>query len=376
MLATAAGVAAAVRRLASGPAPAAAALLCLAFAATLFRGYVAIDDPQWLAHALMTAGFALLIPRAGQAPPASATVGAALLMLAGGLVKHNLVALPLAATLWLVWHHRRSAAVWMATGAAGLAVAAALCFEAYGTAIFANLFGAARHYSWARVAVKSAGVLAASLPLLVAAWPLWRERRRDTRIDLLILAVVIGVPLGVIERSGQGVNYNAHFEGLIALCIAAGVALARSRWPGRTLAWWAVPFVVLVPVAVTAEASAFAGRAAARRDWQAIETRIAATPGRGACEIAALCFQAGKAFEVDFFLYGQRVALGGDPSAFVRALDERRFAVIELEPDRPPRVGEVADPLRALIRARYRLAFAGADGRQLYVPLSAAAPTR
>ncbi len=67
----------------------------------------------------MLCGLPLLL-QAGEGPlaPARATV-AALLMVAGGFVKHNLVALPLAAGLWLLLYDRRAFLAWSAAAAAG-----------------------------------------------------------------------------------------------------------------------------------------------------------------------------------------------------------------------------------------------------------------
>ena len=376
---TAGCAAAAVRRLAGERAPIVAALLILGFAVTLFRSYLGIDDPQWLAHALMTAGLTVLIPpRAGVAPSWRTTAAAALLMLAGGLVKHNLVALPLAATLWLAWHHRPAALVWAATAGIGLGVAAAGCAAAYGPAFFADLLDAPRHYSTTRMLAKALPVVAATLPLMVVAAGLWRHRRGDPRLDLLLIAAALAVPFGIVQRSGDGVDRNAHFEALIALAVAAAVALDLGTPAARRRAalLLVLPFAVLVPLALAAGGREIAARRVDNTAWGHLVQRIATIPGPVACEGLALCYRAGKPFTVDWFLYGQRVALGGSPAAFVQALDTRRFGAVELEPRRRARAGELPDPLAPLVEARYRLAFTETDGRRLFVPPSAAVPTR
>ena len=98
----------------------ASALLLLLLACSFYRGYVAMDDPQWLAQALMLGGLAVLLRgdvasrlRRGDLPWPQ-ILGSALLMVAGGFVKHSLVALPAATTLWLVWLDRRAALMWAA----------------------------------------------------------------------------------------------------------------------------------------------------------------------------------------------------------------------------------------------------------------------
>jgi hypothetical protein len=376
-LVVAAGIFGVIRRFGDGggPAPAIGALLFLAFNATLFRDYLALDDPQWLAHALMTAAIATLLPaRADVTPGDGRVICAALLMVLGGLVKHNLLAFPLAATLWLAWHHRRAALVWIATAAAALLFAAAVCYRAYGVDAFVDLLSADRHYSWLRMAYRAAPVVAAMLPLMLVSARLIARRRRDARLDLLLIAVAVAVPLGIIQRSGQGVDRNAHFEALIALCMATGVSLSVIGFGGaravmRPLPWLVVPLLVLLPGTLRAETGEIRDYPSDMASWRQMEERIAATPGLVACEMPALCYWANKDFAIDFFLYGQRVARRGDAAALEQALARHRFAAIELDaPEEKQRIGEVANPVPALIAARYRVAFVDDDGRRLLVP--------
>ncbi len=376
-LATAAAVYAGVRRLAPPGASAAAAgvgaLVFLGFCATQFRGYLAMDDPQWLAHALMTAGFVLLIPRRPDAAPGLArTAAAAALMAAGGLVKHNLVALPLAATVWLALHHRRELLVWLATGAAAVLLAAVLFDLAYGPAVFVDLAAGDRRYALARMGKALLPVLAIT-PLAALSTRLLAARRTDGRLDLPLLALALAVPLGVVQRSGEGVNVNAHFEALIAACLAGAAALQLPgrplRGPWRAAAWaLLVPFAVLLPLTARAERAEFTGEPAAARAWGEMRARIAAAPGPVACETLALCYWAGKDFELDVFLYGQHVTRTHDASALLRALDERRFAAVQLDAPHLPHLGDVANPVPALVAARTRLVFQARDGRRLFAP--------
>ena len=351
-------------------------LMFLGFNATLFRSYVAMNDPQWLAHALMMAGLCVILPdRSGVAPGALNVVAGCLLMLLGGMVKHNLVAIPLATSLWLAWHHRQSFLIWAGTGVASLLVTAGLCYWAYGPDFFVDLITADRYYSRLRMVLKSAPVVLALIPLTVVAFGLLRFRKSDSRLDLLLIAVTISVPLGVLQRSGQGVNRNAHFEALIALCIAGAIALDRigarssKTLPNGLLPWLILPFIPLVPMTLWAEWKEVSGRQPAEASWQRMEQRIANTPGQVACQTPALCYWAGKQFEIDFFLYGQRVARTHDSTRLQHALDAHSFAAIEIGPKLPAaRTGEVADPLGPIIDRRYRAIFVNDDGTRLLVP--------
>ena len=381
VLATAGAVAWAVRRLEPRPtwAPAAGAGVVLGFAATQFRAYLAMDDPQWLAHALMTPALALLLPERGEDEPrAGRVVAAATLVVLGGLVKHNLLALPVAATAWLALRRTSALAVWAGTGAALAAAAVAAIVAVYGSVAVTDVLSAARQGSWLRMVRSSAGPVLASAPLLVAAAGLVRLRRTDRRLDLPILFIAAALPWGVLQRAGQGVNFNAHFEALVALAVGGGAVLAHAladrppptpspaAW--RTAGWLALPFAVLVPLAAAAAWKEARSLPVERASWAALERRIAAAPGPTACETPALCFWAGRPFVLDFFLYGQRLAATRDASALGRALADGRIAAVERDPDRPRKPGDPGGPLPALLDARTRVVFVAADGRRFEVP--------
>lgn len=366
--------------------PTVGALIFLGFNVSIFRSYLCMDDPQWLGHALMTAGMFLFFAGDTRKPLESGrVVAAALLVLAGGFTKQNLVAFPLAATVWLAMHDRHALKIWILTSIVTLGIAGYLLQYAYGAAFFADLLASERHYSWVRMALRSAGPVVAMVPMMLVTGRLWKGRlwkgrlrkirTLDRRIDLVLLMVVISVPLGIVQRSGQGVDRNAHFEALIALSLATAVSLERSGLaqdqaiPLRPLLWLLAPFLILLPAALHADGGELLHRGDREAAWSIMENRVAATTGRVACETSAICYWAGKPFEIDFFLYGQHVAIHHDAATLTRALAERRFAAIELdrEPLRPP-PGELANPLQTIIARSYRTVLVDEAGRRLLTP--------
>src|SRR5258708_26651368 len=148
--------------------------------------------------------------------------------------------------------------------------------------------------------VKSVPVVAAAVPLLIVSAGLVRDRKSDSRLDLLLIAIAISVPLGIIQRSGQGLDRNAHFEALIALCIADAVALARHSVAfdkpvlSRPLPWLILPILVVLPTTLRAEVNEIAGRPSAGASWKLLEDPIAATPGKVAFGRPALSFLGGN----------------------------------------------------------------------------------
>ncbi len=343
------------------------ALLFLLLNATLLRQYLALDDPQWLGQLLMTAALPLLIPaRAGEAPSARRVAGAALLMIAGGLVKQNLVAWPVAVTLWLALHHRRALGVWLASAAVAGGAALIACRMAYGPTFVLDTLGMARDYSVARMVWRSVGAVAVMVPLTWWAWPLARLRKNDERIDLILIAVLVAVPLGIVQRSGAGVDINAHFEAFIALSIAAPLVVVRPRRERRIGAVFLVALAIAGALLEAKEVSQLPGRRAA---WDAMGQRIAAIPGPVACEVQALCYWAGKEFELDFFLYSQRALKAGQAPLLDRVLEKRRWAGVMIGPDSARNAAERGrDPVVSRVARAMRPIFIDSDGRRLMVP--------
>ena len=374
VLTTGASVAWVVRRLDPGRswAPIVAALVFLGFNVTEFRAYLAMDDPQWLAHALMTPALALLLPeRPHGAPRTGRTAAAAALVVTALLVKHNLLALPIAATLWLLRRHRGAFVAWASAGAAAATVACASILAVYGIDALHDVLQSPRAGSWLRMVRASSGPVLAGAPLLVPAAALLRLRRSDPRLELPLLFIALALPLGVLQRSGQGVNFNAHFEGLIALSVSGGAALAHalaakdgrgSRW---RLGWLVLSFLALAPLAVKAAWSEAEAVPVERAAWTAMEARIAGAGGPVACETPALCFWAGQPFVLDFFLYGQRIAKSGDASALMRSIDKGAVVAVQRDPDRRMKAGDARNPVSRLLDRRSSVTFKGADGRWL-----------
>ncbi|GBQ86575.1 hypothetical protein AA13595_1925 [Gluconacetobacter johannae DSM 13595] len=383
LLASGALVACCVRRLGGAGRPAVAAgLLLLLNAATIFPAYVAMDDPQWLAHALMLGGLAMLLgdarhPRHGVARVALA----ALLVVAGGFVKHNLVALPLAVTVWLACCDRRALLVWCGAGLlAGLA-GLGVTDWAYGPAVFADILGHRRVMDPAHLLVgirKLSEILGLLVVGLLAATP-WGGRppadARDRRPGLFAL-LFLGLALvtGLTQRMGDGVNYNAHFETLIAACIAVGLALSRPPrtvgplrlTPTRLLCIAALPLVVAVPVRLIHAWSDLRRLPDATARWQAAIAHVGHIPGPAACETLALCYWAGKTETIDFFNLTQAMRAGRQAFPLDDMARRRVLGVIEYDP-RAPRHRDamaadghdpIVDPFRA---AGYDPAFTGPD---------------
>jgi len=345
-----------------------------AFAPLLFAGillvtsdYVGMDDPQLLGHALQLAALPFLLrePRGAFAIFASAS-----LFVAGGFVKHNLFALPLAAQIWLALYDRRNAlrfAVWIAA----LSVAGLLAFRiTFGFDLLDRL-NSARAYSFAQLRENVSSWLEVGLIPLCALLGLMIWRWRDRFVALSALYAAISVAVGGWLLGGAGVDVNAMFDADIALALGAGLALdvlTRRRGPVPHIASRALAFFCLLPIAMIAFTVSDWREPAywlhPMRDEAALAsddiTFLRNHRGPAMCESLALCYWAGKPAEVDMFNLGQQyVTHARNPAPFIGLLDARHFSAIELDETDP---FPLPPDVQGAIRRNYRIDRANDEG--------------
>jgi len=335
LLAIGGAIAAILRRAcASTPLGLFGGLLFVALLSAAFPDYVCMNDPQLTAHALMLTGLALLL---GGHTPARAG-SAALLMILGGLVKHNLIALPLAVTLWL-WGRDRAALRWWLAASAGLGLAAlASLWLLFGASPFESIF--AERIASLRTAARGSSLylpsLAAPLAIgLLAARPAWRDR--DAR--LLVLYAALSLAIGFAFTAGEGVSHNAYFDLLIALCLLGPWLVSRAPrlLPGLAGAAPALALGLLLGPGIGAP-DALLGFGKKTAELAALESAtradidlLAARAGPALCESLALCFWAGKPVGVDLFNSRQAFHAGrADEAALLARLARSEFSVVQL----------------------------------------------
>lgn len=358
-----------------------------AFACALFAGsigvvapgYVAMNDPHWLGLALTTSALVVLL-RSGTGP--RALFAAAALMLAGGLVKHMLIALPLAVTLWLSTHDRRRFRAWIALGAVSLAVALSALWLVYGGAAFAGILGTPRPFSPAWLVRNAALACAPLAPLAACAILYFIVADREPRARLLVWYAVVALAWGVFCLGGDGVDVNAVFDAVVAAAIASAALIGRLE---------ALPMLAGVPCAVVRTAvvlvaglSVITGAPAQLglgRSFARIEAEhrqdiafIGAIDGPVLCENLSLCFWAGRPFEVDVFNTGNKLRAGGiDEHAVIAAIARHQFGAIQIGMPGDRDFGAASTPrlpaaVNAAIARSYKIARVSRYGGVVLVP--------
>jgi hypothetical protein len=292
---------------------AAAALGALWFVATMARFfdlYVGMNEPQLPALALMSAGLAWFLARKAAG---KAVEPAVLLMVLAGFVKHNTLALPVVALLWLArddWRLGLRAAI---TGAAASAIGLAILAYAY-PHFLADMF-LPRTYHIGR-ALDAIGRLQFVLPALVL-WGIWvRAERAVPAVRFSAWLIAAGLLSYLLQKAGAGVDENVQIELVFATAVGIGMAFERlplvaasSGWAPRRVGILVLAVLVVrllastrfEPAYVLASPSyrALGAEHAAIARFEA--ARIAAFPTPVACSNMMVCRMAGKALVYDHF---------------------------------------------------------------------------
>ncbi len=333
-VATSAGITAALRLMRCHVGAAVFGGLFFAALLLITSDYAGIADPQLLGHALQMAALLLLLREN--------LIASALLFAVSLFVKHNLLALPLAGGLWLIWQDYRagfSFLLWTAAMVLALLIAFQLHFhlsllDQLASArlwSFANLFRAGTHLWW---------VL---LPL-AAATGIWPDRA-----SLLCgLYGAIALVLGLGFAGGDGVDANSFFDLGIALSLTLGLAMDRGRWPELAAAS-AAPLLLFL-IANFHDNNFFFTRAF-RAQSTADIAFLKARPGPALCDQLSLCLWAGKPAEVDVFNIGEEIKTGvRDSTPLARMIASHHFAALQLND-----LDALGANVRRAIAAHYRV---------------------
>jgi hypothetical protein len=307
-----------VRALAGGViGPALGALWYAAIMSHNFTPYVGANDPQLAGEAIMAFGLAWLLRqhKAGETP-----IGPLLVMVVGGFWKHNMIAIPLTAVVWLFAQRGRQALAPVALSMLAAAVGLAACGGIFGADFFRNLL-TERHYSFGHV-VGNIGHLQWSI-LAAVIWLSWVFNSGSLGARFTSIHVPIALASCLLQWSGDAIFGNAEFDWIIALGIAVGVTCASieksvaARYIGPT--WTRTAAVALValrliatdrqePLLILMSPQFRHGLEAGEQSVREEARQVAAIDGDVSCDIKIVCRLAGKPFVVDDFKTGQMLA--------------------------------------------------------------------
>ena len=333
LAAVGAGIFASLRLMKAGAWNAIFAVLTFLAGLLVFTNYVGMDDPQLLGHAVGIVGLVILL----REPKTTSTAcAAALLMVLACFIKHNLVALPLAASTWLAISDRRNAIRFVVSGAAFALLGLVIFRLSFGVGLLGQL-ASPRLYSFATLEGSVWSLLIwCGLPLVVTV-VLLGSRRRDRYVVLCALYALIAVIVGTGFSGGAGVDLNVWFDAAIALSLSTGLALDRLARRTPTLAMaFALPFLVGLILFYDSEwleqgfwLHPFEEEVrGAHRDVAFLK----AQNGPVACEMQSLCYWAGQKAEIDVFNLGQAYATRArSDNDLIRLIEARHYAALEFD---------------------------------------------
>lgn len=347
-LAVAMGLVALVRQLGGQVLDGIFAGLLFAGALLITSNYVAMNDPQLLGHALQIEALLLLLRAAPALWPA------ALLLVAGMFVKQNLIAMPLAALIWLAWRDRhqaqRLALYGLGFGVAGL-VATRL---GLGVNLFAEM-AAPRLWRMANATAAIEHYLFwAGIPLLLTAWLGWRGRH-DPWMRFATLYAAIALVIGAGFSAGDGVDTNIFFDLDIAIALSVGLAFRRlpPAWHGFLGLAYAAPLALFL--ARNFHDSSFNYTEIFQRQAPLDIGQLTVARGPALCEQLSLCYWAGKPAEVDVFNMSEQILTGGRKAdGLAQLVRDHRFGIIQLDSLKPFALGpKVHQALNAAYRVHH-----------------------
>jgi len=350
-----------------------AAVYCVFLFVVLFPHYVAMNDPQMLGHALQWVGLAVLL-RSKHSP----VWGAAALLIAGGLVKHNLVSVPLAAVIWIAWHRRDQLLGFVSKLAAFVAIGCAWLVIGWGGDVFTSVLGHARTFDVSRLRMVIRDWFGPMVLFLVVAARVLRGDVPQRRTDLLWWVVLFGFGSGVVFSLGGGISYNVVFDGAIALAGLAALGVdswipgpidtrARDAKRGLLIAAVASGVVLLGPYTLDRAVDRLAERNERLAVHDADLAFVEQHPGPMLAGTLALVHAAGRDFEVDLFNVHEAIAAGAmDPARLATRIKTQEFAVLQLSAyDRAHRLD---DRMMDVVDAYYEVARTSPVHGNFYLP--------
>jgi len=329
-LAACGGIALVLRQMACGARARLFAVLFFAAMLLIASDYVAMDDPQLMGHAVQLAALLLMLRKK--------VLVAALLFAASLFLKHNLLALPLAAAAWLLWQDRRAGLRFMACGIAAAALGLILFRLFYGIGLPAQL-ASPRLVSLTNLRFAVTHLWWAALPLAA----LFTLRGSWKTFCLIYAGAALILGLGF--SAGDGVDANGFFDLAVACALTLGLVLNRAP---ALAALSAVPLPLFLALNFSDNNFFFTRNFAAQsgRDVAFLKSR----PGPALCDQLSLCLWAGKPAEVDVFNVGEEIKTGArDAAPLAGMIAARHFALLQLQD-----LDALGPQVRAAIEKHYR----------------------
>jgi len=317
-----------------------AGAFCLGLFCSQVSNYVAMDDPQILAHPFFLCGLWLYLA----APPSTMRIaGITSLFTLGGNIKQNLLPAPISVLLDLFMTSSSKAIRFMLFGVFFLALSIVVNMWVGGQFFISHLL-TSRAFAFVKLRYMfSLFYSSLGQPLLISAfWSIWQLGNRQGRVISFYFfsSLLIGLAFG----GGAGVSENTFFDNAFAMSIIMGACLdllwkAPITSFGKGGRWrFLVPVLLYSTVVFTylpwgGDVRRILSELPAReRQYTTEVSFLAGKPGPAICETLMLCYDAGKPYILDPFNSTRLVQLGKlDSHEIVKQIAEKKYGAIQIE---------------------------------------------
>jgi hypothetical protein len=323
-----------------------AAAAFVAMNGLFFGPYLAANDPQWAANFLMTLAMLAVVRKASGEKGAVPIHVVIPLLLAAGLIKHNVTAAPASIAIYLLLFRRGELPRFILWSIVGLGLVCAALFLKFGGSVFASTLYP-RPYNFEAGLDQAVSHLKPFSPfLIVIAYLCYLAFRRNQAATLIFVYAVASLIQGFVLSGALDVDINVFFDLAIACSIGLGLLQnATARFIANETRAWRATFALLAWLGMTLT-PVFLASGDGLRQARALIAAMAAspqqpdvafirsTPGGALCENPALCYWAGKDFWVD--INTLKILVTGKPQVeaeFIAKLERCIYPLIQLQND-------------------------------------------
>ncbi len=301
--------------------------------------YVGINDPQLMANAFSCAALTsfILLPTQKKT-----LLLVALLCLISGLIKHNLINIPIAISLFIFVRHRHLFIYWIILCGTLLGLSLAIILALYGSHFF-DSFISERSFSIFRMFARSELYLTGlAVPLAFYAATLLLPSQNKFKL-LLSSYFFTSLITGIFFSGGAGVSYNIVFDVCIALSILCALNLHQlflllptdriKRDMSLALTSLALAISAFLTLPLQAINSLELINTLKTKEQATAEdiTFLAENDSPAICETMSLCYWAGIPIEYDAFNVGQAMLKNKVlAKEILEKINSKHYSVIQL----------------------------------------------
>ena len=194
----------------------------LAYMALIAEHYIAMNDPQWLGHAIQMIGFVLFLKSKQKGFLFYLSI---IVIILSGFVKHNIISLPLAITVWLLLYNRKALVYWVLISFIVISSLLFIYTMIYGIEFLQGLFLDPRTWSLGFLA-KSVEYRYTKIFIIIGLGVIGTFLLYPSKsIILLALYSIISAGWGAFISGGSGIDWNSIFDLIISLTLIIGLLL-------------------------------------------------------------------------------------------------------------------------------------------------------